>query len=368
MKRRFLAIALGVVFVALAAIEPVSAASQYSHHWTDFGDAPTLYWVVAAILIAFYVGFVHFVQTSDHMVGRKATTRGYFALGVVMLTFALGAFGVYVAAGPGMQWGETPTEDAWDWKPGETLQDPSGTDLTGEPYNGYRVAIAQGCFQGSCHTLYVRPEDTAPDHSSLYYPEPSEAGDYAEMPVPLWGTQRNGPDLANAGRLKPSMQFQKNHLIDPRSTAPDSIMPSYGYLSDEQLNDLSAFLVTLGNDPDTLREGSTELASGTTDSLSETASIGKQVAAEQGCTGCHSTDGRRSTGPTWQGLYDSERTLTDGSTATANEEYLRRAITDPSAQVPDGFPAGVMPSYDGLSDDQVNGLVEYIETLEADDG
>ena len=51
---------------------------------------------------------------------------------------------------------------------------------------------------------------------------------------------------------------------------------------------------------------------------------------------CHSADGRSSVGPTWKGLYGSEVELEDGTTVTADDEYLVRAIKDPEAERVEG--------------------------------
>lgn len=48
-------------------------------------------------------------------------------------------------------------------------------------------------------------------------------------------------------------------------------------------------------------------------------------------------------GPSWQGLYGSERTLESGQTAVADEDYLRRAILDPHSELVQGY-AAVMPN------------------------
>jgi cytochrome c oxidase subunit II len=86
---------------------------------------------------------------------------------------------------------------------------------------------------------------------------------------------------------------------------------------------------------------------------------GRQLADQHGCMACHTTDGRRSVGPTWLGLYGHDVTLVDGSTVTADEEYLRRSITEPSAQVTQGYP-NVMPPYAHLPAEDVDALVAYI--------
>jgi cytochrome c oxidase subunit 2 len=82
------------------------------------------------------------------------------------------------------------------------------------------------------------------------------------------------------------------------------------------------------------------------------------------CVACHSTDGVVGVGPTWLGLYNSERTLVDGTTVIANDEYLRNAILHPDSQVVDGF-ANVMPTIyaDTFSEKEIDGLIEYIKTL-----
>lgn len=62
-----------------------------------------------------------------------------------------------------------------------------------------------------------------------------------------------------------------------------------------------------------------------------------------GCNSCHSLDGTVVVGPSWQGLYGSERPLESGETVVADEEYLRRAILEPHAELVQGFTA-VMPN------------------------
>lgn len=95
------------------------------------------------------------------------------------------------------------------------------------------------------------------------------------------------------------------------------------------------------------------------------AARGETLARTQGCIGCHSLDGTRLPGPTWQGLYGSQVQLADGTTVTADEEYLHTAIVDPNAQIHAGYPPGLMPStyVDMLTDQQINDMVEFIKTV-----
>jgi cytochrome c oxidase subunit 2 len=65
-----------------------------------------------------------------------------------------------------------------------------------------------------------------------------------------------------------------------------------------------------------------------------------------GCTACHSMDGTDGVGPTLQGIFGRERTVTDASgtrTLIADEDYLRRAILEPEAELVEGYEG--MPSY-----------------------
>jgi cytochrome c oxidase cbb3-type subunit 2 len=50
-----------------------------------------------------------------------------------------------------------------------------------------------------------------------------------------WGSKRTGPDLARVGG-KYSDEWHVQHLTDPRSVVPESIMPTYGFLKAQDLN------------------------------------------------------------------------------------------------------------------------------------
>src|SRR5215510_6409713 len=67
-----------------------------------------------------------------------------------------------------------------------------------------------------------------------------------------WGSKRTGPDLARVGG-KYSDQWQAEHLVNPRSVVPESIMPGYPWLADRkpdtqptELDALIAYLQMLG--------------------------------------------------------------------------------------------------------------------------
>lgn len=98
-----------------------------------------------------------------------------------------------------------------------------------------------------------------------------------------------------------------------------------------------------------------------TEGLSPEAAKGAELVQTHRCTTCHRTGTDRAAGPGWGGLAGSERELSDGSTVVADGDYLRRAITDPSAEVAAGF-ANAMPSFD-LSDEELDAIVAYLESL-----
>ncbi|MEX2425688.1 MAG: cytochrome c [Thermomicrobiaceae bacterium] len=84
---------------------------------------------------------------------------------------------------------------------------------------------------------------------------------------------------------------------------------------------------------------------------------------EQQCSGCHTIDGSEGVGPSLAGLYGSDVSMEDGSTVEVDEDHLVESITDPNAQTREGFPS-VMPSFSNLSDDEIAGLVAFIQSLE----
>jgi len=91
--------------------------------------------------------------------------------------------------------------------------------------------------------------------------------------------------------------------------------------------------------------------------------LGGLLYEQQGCKTCHSTDGSTLVGPSWKGLFGSSRKFADGTSAAADENYIKNSILNPAGQVVQGF-APAMPTYQGkLNDKQLNGIIEYIKTL-----
>ncbi len=88
---------------------------------------------------------------------------------------------------------------------------------------------------------------------------------------------------------------------------------------------------------------------------------GELLYTQQGCFACHSLDGTQGTGPTLQGLAGTERVFTDGTSAVADDNYLREAITQPAARIVQGFAALMPATYALLEPEEIDALVAFIK-------
>lgn len=95
---------------------------------------------------------------------------------------------------------------------------------------------------------------------------------------------------------------------------------------------------------------------------------GKRLVEKNGCIACHSADGTKIVGPTFKGVYGHKILVeTDGKEreVLADDEYIKRSIYDPNADVVKGFTKGMMVSYKSqLSDEDVSKIIEYLKTLQ----
>ena len=96
---------------------------------------------------------------------------------------------------------------------------------------------------------------------------------------------------------------------------------------------------------------------------------GERLYQMMGCVACHSIDGTQNgkVGPTWKGIYGSQRELAKGGGAVkADDAYLKESIVNPGAKVLKGFEKfdTGMPIYSGvLTDSQIDSLILYIQSL-----
>lgn len=94
---------------------------------------------------------------------------------------------------------------------------------------GRDIYIREGCV--SCHSQMIRPFRSEVER----YGEYSKAGEYVYDHPFLWGSKRTGPDLHRIGG-KYSDSWHFNHMYDPQSTSPGSIMPAYQWLITDELD------------------------------------------------------------------------------------------------------------------------------------
>lgn len=95
----------------------------------------------------------------------------------------------------------------------------------------------------------------------------------------------------------------------------------------------------------------------------EAAGQGASLFQELGCSGCHMAQDTN-LAPSLVGVAGETVALEDGSTITADEEYLRQSILEPMAHVVQGYQP-VMPSFAGrVDDEQLAALVAYIQSLQ----
>ncbi len=93
---------------------------------------------------------------------------------------------------------------------------------------------------------------------------------------------------------------------------------------------------------------------------------GKALVEKSGCLGCHALEGEEKIGPNLGQGFGRKVLLADGTSVTADEEYLRESIFDPKAKVVKGYPA-VMPTFKGsLSPDDVGAIIAYLRSLSGD--
>ncbi|SFL66895.1 cytochrome c oxidase subunit 2 [Desulfomicrobium norvegicum] len=89
---------------------------------------------------------------------------------------------------------------------------------------------------------------------------------------------------------------------------------------------------------------------------------GRQLMEAEGCLSCHSTDGSEIAGPTLKNIVGREVELADGSRTAADDEYLIEAIIDPEKFIVVGYDP-IMPSYEHLTEDELQAMVDYMHAL-----
>lgn len=94
---------------------------------------------------------------------------------------------------------------------------------------GRDVYISEGCY--NCHSQMIRPFR----YEVARYGEYSKAGEFVYDHPFQWGSKRTGPDLAREGGKYPD-SWHFNHMYEPASMSPGSIMPSYPWLFEKTID------------------------------------------------------------------------------------------------------------------------------------
>ena len=105
----------------------------------------------------------------------------------------------------------------------------SVTPYTPLELEGRDIYIREGCV--GCHSQMIRPFRSETER----YGEYSKSGEFIYDRPFLWGSKRTGPDLHRIGEKYPD-SWHYNHMIDPTSTSPGSIMPPYPWLVEDDLD------------------------------------------------------------------------------------------------------------------------------------
>jgi cytochrome c oxidase cbb3-type subunit 2 len=103
---------------------------------------------------------------------------------------------------------------------------------------GRDIYIREGCYV--CHSQMIRPFRDEVERYGHYSLAAESMYDHPFQ----WGSKRSGPDLARVGD-RYSNEWHVQHLVEPRSVVPESIMPSYAFLASAVLDpqQVSAHLV-----------------------------------------------------------------------------------------------------------------------------
>lgn len=108
-------------------------------------------------------------------------------------------------------------------KPVEGLKPYSALELEGRD-----IYIREAC--NACHSQMIRPFRAETERYGHY----SVAGEFVYDHPFLWGSKRTGPDLHRVGG-RYSDDWHIAHLMNPRDVVPESNMPGFPWLAENEL-------------------------------------------------------------------------------------------------------------------------------------
>ena len=92
----------------------------------------------------------------------------------------------------------------------------------------------------------------------------------------------------------------------------------------------------------------------------------ERLMAIKGCIACHTSDGTPLVGPSYKGMFGRKELVKTGDQireVVVDEEYIRRSILDPKADIVEGFPDVMPPMAGQITDEEIQVFVEYFKTL-----
>ena len=206
--------------------------------------------------------------------------------------------------------------------------------------NGKDLAQSKGCL--ACHNF-----------------ENSSVG-------PTWkGLYGKTQTLVDGSQVMVDDAYLKEAILNPASQVVKGfapIMPPME-MSDLEIEAVIAYIREKGGDADQQTEQAveTEAEQSAAVEAAPTQMDGLSLVQAKGCMACHSIDGSKMLGPTWQGIYGSQRELASGQTITVDDDYLRESIYQPNAKLVAGFPAVMPPPV--ANEQEVQAMIDYIKSL-----
>lgn len=256
-------------------------------------------------------------------------------------------------------------------------------DFPGESGRNWFIAITVALFVAMMFavSVFAKEEETHAQETGEHVTETAPGGEPAGGPPPTGNAasgkalfaslgcggchafEAAGTDASVGPNLDDSLEGDdaahiRESIVDPRAEVVRGFQPimpeEYGDLSDEQLDDLIAFL--LGGGGPATETTPTETETEPTETGGEAAGdaeAGKSVFAAQGCAACHTFTPAGSNATVGPNLDDS---LDDDDAASIHE-----SIVEPNAQVVSGFQP-IMPGDYGqkLSEKQLNDLIAFL--------
>ncbi len=283
------------------------------------------YWISIVIFVAVIVAITYFIIKYRRKVANERTERVHESkilemtwivvptiLTMVVFTWGFQAF-LKMSIAPPDAYEITVRGQKWSWN----YEYPNGAILTNElrvPIN--RPVKLVMSSQDVLHSLFIPAfrvkHDVLPNRYTSVWFEATKTGEY-----PLFCTEYCG--TLHSGMLSKVYVLEEDEF--------DTWLQESGAASLEDLP------------------------------LEE---YGEVLYTQQACIGCHSVDGSVVVGPTFQGLYNAQRNFTDGTSAVADENYLREAILNPAAKIVEGYQNQMPASYSSLGEREISALIAFI--------